>query len=127
MATRSHLRKIARARLRDAEVLLEGRRFDGALYVCGYAIETILKARICTTLRWNEYFVSRDYTSFRTHDLAVLLNMTGRTARIKALHLADWSTVPQWNPERRYDPIGTVDKKEAEAMISSTKKLLAVL
>ena len=42
------LHAIAAARLNDAKVLLENERTDGAGYICGYAIELALKARICT-------------------------------------------------------------------------------
>ena len=37
LSARSDLSKIARARLRDAEVLYRSRRYDGAIYLCGYA------------------------------------------------------------------------------------------
>lgn len=49
------LRAISIARLRDAEVLLKARRFDGAVYLCGDAVEIALKARICRTLDWVEF------------------------------------------------------------------------
>jgi HEPN domain-containing protein len=39
------LKAISRARLRDAKVLLKGKRLDGAAYLCGYAVELALKAR----------------------------------------------------------------------------------
>ncbi len=81
------LQKIARARLRDAEVLLRARRFDGSIYVCGYAVEIGLKARICRTLRWAGFPDSKTefqgYASFRTHDLDVLLHLSGRESMIK--------------------------------------------
>src|SRR5437660_12799334 len=38
------LRAIARARLRDAQALLRAKRFDGAFYLCGYAVELALKS-----------------------------------------------------------------------------------
>ncbi|NLJ29092.1 MAG: HEPN domain-containing protein [Deltaproteobacteria bacterium] len=44
------LRKIAQARFKDADVLLKAWRYDGAIYLCGYAIELALKARICKIL-----------------------------------------------------------------------------
>ena len=50
MISRTELRRIARARLRDAEVLFGAGRYDGAIYVCGYAIELTLKARICRVM-----------------------------------------------------------------------------
>lgn len=49
------LDKIARARLEDAKGLLAAGRFDGATYLCGYAVEVALKARICRTLNWSEF------------------------------------------------------------------------
>jgi hypothetical protein len=53
------LKSIARARFRDAQVLLRARRFEGAFYLCGYAVELALKARICRTLKWAGFPDSR--------------------------------------------------------------------
>jgi hypothetical protein len=39
--TYADLKGMARVRLKDAEVLLLARRFDGAAYLCGYAIERL--------------------------------------------------------------------------------------
>lgn len=81
------LRGIAEARLEDATVLRTARRYDGAVYLCGYVVEIGLKARICGTLKWNEYPATASefqrYQSFRTHDLDVLLHLSGREAKIK--------------------------------------------
>ena len=55
MLDRKDIKAIAKARLKDAQVLLRGNRFDGAIYLCGYAIELALKARICQTLKWGGY------------------------------------------------------------------------
>ena len=110
------LRKIARARLKDAEVLLASRRYDGAIYLCGYAVELALKARICRTLKWQGYPSTsrefRDYQSFRTHDLDVLLHLSGR------------SVVAQWNPSARYEPVGKAKRTDTQLMISAAKTLL---
>jgi len=81
MITRSDLTKIARARLRDAEVLYRSQRYDGAIYLCGYAVEIALKAKICKTLSWLGYPSTggefQNYQSFRTHNLHVLLRLSG--------------------------------------------------
>ncbi|HEX8407274.1 MAG TPA: HEPN domain-containing protein, partial [Thermoanaerobaculia bacterium] len=65
------LRAIAHARLKDAEVLMGANRTDGAGYVCGYAVELALKARICETLNWAGFPENRhefhNFASFRTH------------------------------------------------------------
>jgi len=69
MPTRGELSKLSRVRLRDAEVLYRHGRFASAYYICGYAVEFALKARICATLGWANYQVGSDYSSFRTHKL----------------------------------------------------------
>jgi enhancing lycopene biosynthesis protein 2 len=38
----SDLRDIAQARLDDADALLQAGRFDGSVYLCGYAVEIAL-------------------------------------------------------------------------------------
>jgi len=52
MTTKNELRTLARARLKDAQILFTAKRYDAATYLCGYAVELALKARICQTLGW---------------------------------------------------------------------------
>jgi HEPN domain-containing protein len=124
---KDEIEKIVQARVEDAQVLYESSRYDGSVYLCGYAIELGLKARICRTLQWDEYPTSGKYSSFKTHDLDVLLHLTGCEDKIKLKHLADWSIVAQWNPEARYNPIGSVQDSDAKDMLESTKELLKIL
>jgi hypothetical protein len=128
MIQRNDLKKIAQTRLKDANILMTSKRYDGAIYLCGYAIELALKARICRTLKWKGYPSSNkefeNYRTFRTHDLDVLLHLTGLEKSIKTVHLAEWSAVAKWNPDARYQPIGTADKNDARLMISSAKTLI---
>ena len=127
----AELRKIARGRLKDAEVLQKARRYDGAVYLCGYAVEIALKARICQTLKWVGYPSTRsefqDYGSFRTHNLDVLLNLSGREAKIKPKYFAEWSTVAGWDPNTRYQVIGTASASDVTDMLSSARALLGAL
>jgi HEPN domain-containing protein len=131
MLKRLDLKKIARGRLKDAEVLLNSSRYDGAVYICGYAIELSLKARICKVLHWAEYPSTRkefeSFQSFKTHNLDVLLRLTGLEENIKTNLLAEWSVLAEWDPEVRYKPIGNLTKEDAELMIESAKTLLRVL
>jgi HEPN domain-containing protein len=128
MVTIRDLRKIAKARLQDAKVLFQSRRYDGATYLCGYAVEIALKARICKTLKWKGYPSTKaefeGYKSFRTHNLDKLLHLSGYE-KIKLNLLAEWSFVVNlWSTSARYQPIGTVSRKDAQSMISATEKLL---
>jgi len=125
------LRKIARARLKDADVLQLAKRCDCAVYLCGYAVEIALKARICRALKWAGYPSTRGdfegYQSFRTHDLDILLHLSGSEVKIRADHLADWSIVADWDPNIRYRTIGSASQQDAADMITATKTLLASL
>lgn len=128
MIDKKELRKIARARLKDSDILFRSKRYDGAIYLCGYGIELALKARICQTLSWSGYPSTnaefRDYQSFKTHDLDVLLHLTGHEQKLKTNFFAEWSAVAQWNPNARYQPIGTAKRPDAQLIILAAKTLL---
>lgn len=124
---KEEIEKIVQARIEDASILYEASRYDGSVYLCGYAIELGLKARICRTLQWDEYPTSKKYQTFKTHDLDILLHLSGCEDKIKLKHMADWSIVAQWNPEARYNPIGKVQDSDAKDMLESTKELLKIL
>lgn len=125
------LRTIAHARLDDAKVLLANDRVDGAAYVCGYAIELALKARISSTLNWDGFPEKRsefeNLATFKTHKLDVLLALSGQERRIKSDHLTEWTAVATWDPEVRYKTVGQVAGAEVELMVSSAETLLGVL
>jgi hypothetical protein len=129
--TSAALRKIARARLKDAAVLEREKRYDGAVYLCGYVIEIGLKARICQSLRWSGFPTTKKefegYQSFRTHDLDRLLHLSGAEPKIRANHLAEWSVVVRWEPEARYNPVGTAAPAQAADMIAAARIILAAL
>ena len=131
MLSAADLKAIARARLADAEALLEARRLDGSAYLCGYVVELALKARICRTLKWSGFPEKRSefegLQSFKTHDLDVLLRLSGREQYIKVNLFPEWAVVSQWNPEARYRAVGTVTAAKAQDMISAAQKILAKL
>ena len=131
MLRRFELKEIAQARVEDGEVLLNSERYDGAIYLCGYAVEIALKGRICEILGWDGYPSTKkefaNYQTFRTHNLDVLLRLSGSEHKIRTEYLAEWSAVAEWDPEIRYKPIGSATKKGAELMIESSRKLLSVL
>lgn len=99
---REDMEKIVAARIRDAEVMFENERYDSSVYLCGYAAELGLKVIICRTLKWEEYPTSGKYTTFKSHDLDVLLHLTGLEEEIAVGLFESWSIVSQWRPEIRY-------------------------
>jgi|SRR5262245_30288627 len=130
MISVAELDNIAAARLGDAKALLAAGRFDGATYLCGYAVEVSLKARICRVLNWPDFPSTggefQAYRSFQTHELDVLLRLSGQEARIKQNSFALWNTVAVWKAESRYNVVGTAQQADAAAMIEAAELLLAV-
>jgi HEPN domain-containing protein len=128
MLTKKELLRISKARLLDSQILFQSGRYDGAIYLCGYALEIRLKLRICKTLGWLGYPSTKgefdNLQSFKTHKLDILLKLSGIEAKVKEKYLDDWSVAANWDPEARYKPIGTAAKEDAYSIIESTKYLL---
>jgi len=131
MVSISELNRLYKKHLRDAEILFENERWDGAYYLCGYALEIKLKARICQSLNWDNFPQTRSefekYKTFKTHELDVLLHLSGSENEIRSSHLADWSIASEWNPTVRYEPDKIKTKANASDMIKSTKQLITEL
>ena len=111
---------------------MKARRYDGGFYLCGYAVELALKARICKALGWAGYPDSGEgadkYRSFRVHDLEVLLHLTGREAALKGQLLSEWSWILQkWDPSVRYKAAGYASGPELKQMIDAVEKVLKKL
>ena len=120
------MRANATVRLEDAQVLLDHRRYDGAAYICGYAVEFALKARICDTLNTNAY--PDKISGFKTHNLETLLFLTGQESHVKLNALAEWTFVLQiWQPEMRYRPTGAILPADVQTLLDATRTLLLVL
>ena len=124
------IKKIAKNRLKDAETLFRAKRYDGAAYICGYAVELCLKYQICKKLQWTEYPPGNNFNNYKTlktHNLDVLLSFTGKERKVKRKFFTEWSTVSQWNPESRYNSSGNIKINEAKEMIKASKLLLESL
>ena len=115
----------------DSDLLIREKRFGSAYYLCGYALEMALKRRICLTLGWKEGYPNKkkkfeSLQCFKTHNLELLLHLSGLEEKIRKDYVATWSVVIGWDPEVRYssqDP----DEQTAIGMLSATKVLLDVL
>ena len=82
-------------------------------------------------LNWPEFPSSggefQAYRSFQTHELDVLLRLSGQEVRIKQNHFALWNAVAVWKAESRYNVVGTAQQPDAMAMIQAAEQLLALL
>jgi hypothetical protein len=67
------------------------------------------------------------YKSFRTHELEVLLRLSGREGHIKQDHYALWNVVAVWRADSRYNSIGTAQQAGTKVMIKATGEFLEAL
>lgn len=86
--------------MEDARVLLERRRFLGAVYLAGYAIECLLKYGV--TRRQATLHLAEE---FETHDVDRLLNASGLLLALQSesqIAAMFSEIVDKWGPELRY-------------------------
>lgn len=120
MKNQSEIEALAYSKLADAEYLLADNRFDSAYYLAGYAIELLLKARVCKTLRIPDFFdfdnaerkklknenvITKPY---KVHDYEQLFILSGIYTEYRNELLNNetfsntWWIVSQWNENSRY-------------------------
>ena len=128
MIAAAELRRIADAKLADAVDLYRLGRYDSSIYLCGYAVELALKARICDTLGWAGYPEARGefhhLQSFRTHDLGMLLHLSGQETRIVSDFSGAWSEVLKWNSAARYLAAGSTNRDNCLKMLDAVALLV---
>ena len=127
MLRTAELRAISAARLEDAQALFDAGHYDGVVYLCGYAVELALKARICDTLDWAGYPATnrefRNYQTFRTHNLKVLLRLSGVENRITDDMPDTWQAVSIWNPDLRYRIPGSASESDAATLLEQMRQV----
>lgn len=130
MITLETLQNLSRDRLDDAKALYKAGRYDGAFYICGYAVELGLKKKICETLKWDGYPDSDkefgQLKSFKTHGLETLLHLSGVENQIKEEMFTEWSIVVSWNTDIRYSSQKRTEQN-AKLLLESAEALLKKL
>jgi HEPN domain len=106
---RSDVQRLARARIREARILLQKREYSGAYYLSGYSVECALKACIASKVRRYE-FPDRDLAiNSYTHNLEKLVGTAGLKQILESQYRANvhfagnWGTIKDWNEVSRYE------------------------
>lgn len=120
---RRDFRRLGETRLRDAHALFAARRYDGAYYLAGYAVECGLKACIARLTRRYDFPPDRRQVDrVYTHELSKLVDAAGLRGKLEGeiqSNLAfgpNWATVKDWDETSRYSKS---TKKEAADLISA--------
>ena len=145
MISKPTLRELVNLHVRDAEVLLQNRRYHSSIYLAGYAIEVALKYKICrmyfftkgfpeTKAEFESYYPAKGskkhlrqaiktVQEIRNHDLSKLLFYSGSEVKIKLNLFNEWNLIATWKPEMRYH-IDTIRKAEAQSNLVAIRKIL---
>ena len=120
MATsRDDLRALAIAKVHDAELLFQNRRYSNAYYLFGYGIELALKARISKVFLAETIPDKNFVLKLHTHDIDTLVGLAGLSPLLKEQRNksprfdSHWIAVYDWSEQARYD---MVDEFRATAM-----------
>ena len=130
MLTAQNIYALAKCRYEEAKILLKNDKPDGAVYLCGYALELILKWKIIKILEWDGYPETtkefENYKSFKVHKLDVLLSLSGLGKKIQFDNniYARWQIASTWDSEIRYKEIGRITEAEANDIIEATKQTI---
>ena len=106
---RIDFQKLAEIRIEEAKALLKAKKWAGAYYLAGYAVEFGLKACIAKKTKRHDYpdkdFAAKCYT----HKVEQLVVQAGLQAVFQAARAADpdldlnWSTVKDWDEKARFE------------------------
>lgn len=117
---RRDFQELARLRLQDAQALLKARRYSGAYYLSGYAVECALKACIAKKTKRHDFSPDRKFLDkIYTHELVKLINSAGLENELAGASnplQTNWATVKDWNEHIRYEKIG---RQKAQDMVDA--------
>lgn len=109
----------------DAELLTRHGRYANAIYLCGYCIELSLKYCIAAHLNWPAYQTGGKLKFLKSHDLDLLVALTGREMDIKKR--SSWAIANTWNETRRYEDPSLACKEDALGMLAAAKEFVEEL
>jgi hypothetical protein len=107
--TRREFQQLARMRLKDARLLMQGGNVEGVYYLTGLAVECAVKACIAKNTKRHDFPPNQSIVrDIYTHDLGKLIKaallQTALDTEIKRNGTFDknWGVVKAWNVESRY-------------------------
>jgi HEPN domain-containing protein len=115
----------ARKHVLDSEALLSAKRYDGAGYLAGYAVECTLKTLIFVETRGGGGGHDHDLSRLSTRALTLLSLPGARTASyVKQSPITSLSYGPAgWRETLRYEAEGTVSQTDSETWVSEARRL----
>jgi HEPN domain-containing protein len=127
--------KAAKHRMADADALFIQERWRGSMYLAGYAVECLLKAKLMRKFRCyhledlegqlrRRRLLTESQTVF-THQLEFLLRWTGALDRLRrdGANRRTFNIVNEWVPAWRYNP-DLSNRDTADDFNSAVRRIL---
>ena len=121
---------MAEERIKDAQALIDGKRWEFAYYVAGYAVECALKSCLLSRMIYTAWVFDEKVKKIddcRTHEFLTLIQIAGlreeldnalkASAAAGGEFVTNWNTVNEWKVTSRYEPRSEADAKRLHAAI----------
>jgi HEPN domain-containing protein len=110
---RIDFQRLADVRIEEAEVLFKAKKYDGAYYLAGYAVECALKACIAKSTRRHDFPDKQFVNKCHTHNVEELVLHAGLKAMLQtdAALMLRWAIMKDWNEQSRYERKTRVEAK----------------
>ena len=106
---RTDLQAFAQAKLDDACILFQNKRYSNAYYLAGYAVELGLKACIAAQMNAETIPDKAFIKKILDHQFPVLIGLAGLATELKdqkdrdPVFAASWAIASEWSPDVRYE------------------------
>jgi len=124
---RDGLKELAQIRLREACLLLKNGHYEGAYYLCGYAIECGLKACIARQTKQYDFPNKDTVNASYTHNLNSLVKTAGLEPNLILAFKKDknfesnWAIVKDWTEASRYEKPSEKMAKDLYSAVTNKK------
>jgi hypothetical protein len=115
---RGTLQLLAHSRVEEAALLLRHEHWTGAYYLTGLGVECALKSRLARAVQEHDFPDKSFITKAYTHKLEDLAKLDGELwvqlndeIDADATLRDNWSTVRQWDDEKRYSVVEEVEAR----------------
>lgn len=105
---RKQLQQLAETRIKEAQILLDNKCYEGAYYLAGYAMECAIKACIAKKTKKHDFPDKSYINQIHTHNLEQLVKLSGLDVSFYEYLKQDeeakisWSLIVSWNESQRY-------------------------
>lgn len=124
---RKDLQDLALIRLKEAKALLDKGLYDGAYYLCGYAVECALKACVAKNVRQYDFPDKKVVIDSHTHELSKLIKVAGLSLQIENQSnnnqdfKLNWQVVRDWSEISRYKRNSQLEAKDIFLAVTHRK------